>query len=69
MLPETYLAQHHAHAAELRAEADAHRLAAEARGPVVAGARRPHGLRVSVGWALVTVGLRLAGAPRVAPAP
>ncbi|MCS0602508.1 hypothetical protein NX794_14985 [Streptomyces sp. LP11] len=38
--------------AELRAEADAHRLAAEARPPVQ--------LRARVGWTLVGLGLRLA---------
>ncbi|MEU9990248.1 hypothetical protein AB0E10_26295 [Streptomyces sp. NPDC048045] len=43
------------HAADLRAQADAHRLAV---------AVKPAGeLRSRVGWALVGVGLRLAGAP------
>lgn len=56
MHPETHLALHHARAADLRAEADAHRLAASAR--------RPRRLRTRLGWTLVDVGLRLAAAPR-----
>ncbi|MET8247238.1 hypothetical protein ABZV31_24135 [Streptomyces sp. NPDC005202] len=56
MHPETHLALHHARAAELRAEADAHRLAA--------AARRPRDLRVRLGWTLVEVGLRLAATPK-----
>jgi hypothetical protein len=56
MHPETHLALHGLRAAELRAEADAHRLAA--------AARRPRDLRIRLGWTLVEVGLRLAAAPR-----
>ncbi|MDT0393793.1 MULTISPECIES: hypothetical protein [Streptomyces] len=56
MHPETHLALHHARAADLRAEADAHRLAASVR--------RPRRLRTRLGWTLVDVGLRLAAAPR-----
>ncbi|KPI29195.1 hypothetical protein ACGFZJ_30800 [Streptomyces sp. NPDC048253] len=41
--------------AEFRAQADAHRLAAEAK--------RPSELRSRLGWTLVEVGLRLAAAP------
>jgi len=52
MHPETHLALHHLRAADLRAEADAHRLAVEAR--------RPYAIRTRVGWTLVEVGLRLA---------
>lgn len=55
MLPKTHLALHHLRAADLRAEADAHRLAAEAR--------QPYALRTRLGRTLVEVGLRLA-APR-----
>ncbi|MEG3631800.1 hypothetical protein [Streptomyces poriticola] len=55
MHPEVHLALHHARATELRAEADAYRLAAAAR------CRRD--LRTRLGWALVEVGLRLASAP------
>jgi hypothetical protein len=55
MHPDTHLAAHHLRVAELRAEADAHRLAAEAR--------RPYAIRTRLGWTLVEVGLRLA-APR-----
>ncbi|GAX55531.1 hypothetical protein [Streptomyces olivochromogenes] len=55
---ETHLALHHTRAAELRAQAEAHRLAASAR--------RPGELRTRLGWTLVEVGLRLAAAPRVA---
>jgi hypothetical protein len=58
MHAETHLALHHVHALELRAEADACRLATEAR--------RPRGLRTRLGWTLVEVGLRLAAAPRTA---
>jgi hypothetical protein len=58
MHPETHLALHHARAAELRAEADAYRLAAEAR--------RRRDLRTRLGWTLVEVGLRLATAPKTA---
>lgn len=56
--PDTHLALHHLRAADLRAQADAHRLAAEAR--------RPSELRTRLGWTLVEVGLRLASAPRAA---
>ncbi|MER6980433.1 hypothetical protein [Streptomyces carpinensis] len=51
MLPETHLVLHHVHAAELRARAEAHRLAAEAG--------HPSDLRARLGWTLVEVGLRL----------
>ncbi|MFE7811275.1 hypothetical protein ACFU5P_04680 [Streptomyces sp. NPDC057433] len=60
MHPETHLALHHARAAELRAEADAYRLAA--------AARRPRDIRTRLGWTLVEVGLRLAAAPKTAAA-
>ncbi|NUP39595.1 MAG: hypothetical protein HOY76_21925 [Streptomyces sp.] len=60
MHPETHLALHHARAAELRAEADAYRLAAVSR--------RRQDLRTRLGWTLVEVGLRLAAAPRTATA-
>ncbi|MGI5455246.1 hypothetical protein ACQEWB_19105 [Streptomyces sp. CA-249302] len=52
MHPETHLALHHARAAELRAEAEAHNLAAAIH------PRRD--LRTRVGWTLVELGLRLA---------
>ncbi|MBO4255276.1 hypothetical protein [Streptomyces griseorubiginosus] len=58
MHPETHLTLHHARAAELRAEAAAHRLAARARVPL--------DLRGRLGWTLVEVGLRLASAKRPA---
>ncbi|MFC5955871.1 hypothetical protein ACFP51_15715 [Streptomyces pratens] len=61
MHPETRLALHRIRAAELRAEADAYRLAAAAR-----PARHPRPLRTRLGWTLVEVGLRLAAAPRPA---
>ncbi|MFE4664171.1 hypothetical protein ACFRI7_08295 [Streptomyces sp. NPDC056716] len=54
--PETFLALHHARAAELRADADAYRLARTAR--------RPRDLRARLGWTLVELGLRLATPPR-----
>ncbi|MFJ9146986.1 hypothetical protein ACIRP7_02690 [Streptomyces sp. NPDC102270] len=57
MHPETHLAVHHLRAADLRAEADAHRLAAQAQ--------RPYAIRTRLGWTLVEVGLRLAS-PRPA---
>ncbi|WP_328747835.1 hypothetical protein OHT57_20085 [Streptomyces sp. NBC_00285] len=57
MHPATHLAQHHLRAADLRAEADAYRLAAEAK--------RPYAIRARLGWTLVEVGLRLAS-PRPA---
>jgi hypothetical protein len=60
MRPEIHLALHHNRAADLRAEADAYRLVAEAR--------RPQAIRARVGWTLVEVGLRLA-APKPALAP
>ncbi|RMB83719.1 hypothetical protein [Streptomyces shenzhenensis] len=60
MHPETHLALHRARAADLRAAADAHRLAATAR--------RPRHLRARLGWTLVEVGLRLAATPRPAAA-
>ncbi|QFR00019.1 hypothetical protein F9278_31990 [Streptomyces phaeolivaceus] len=56
MHPETHLALHQIRAAELRAEADAYRLAAKVR--------RPQGMRTRLGWILVKVGLRLAAVPR-----
>ncbi|MFF3889507.1 hypothetical protein [Streptomyces sp. NPDC001914] len=56
MHPETHLQLQHVRAADLRAEADAYRLTAEAR--------NPGRLRARVGWTLVDVGLRLASAPR-----
>ncbi|MFJ3302691.1 hypothetical protein ACIPSA_06165 [Streptomyces sp. NPDC086549] len=56
MYNETQLAQHRI--AEFRAQADAHRLAAETH--------RPKELRARLGWTLVEVGLRLAAAPRPA---
>ena len=56
MNPEPYLAHHHLRAADLRAEADAHRLALAAKRP-------QRDLRTRVGWTLVEVGLRLASAP------
>ncbi|MFF9216432.1 hypothetical protein [Streptomyces viridosporus] len=61
MHPETRLALHHVRVADLRAEADAHRLAGAAR-----GRRSPHDLRGRLGWTLVEVGLRLVTAPRAA---
>ncbi|MGW3496941.1 hypothetical protein [Streptomyces sp. NPDC001020] len=56
MHPETQLALHHTHAADLRAQAVAHRLADEAK--------QPRDLRIRFGWTLVEVGLRIATAPR-----
>jgi hypothetical protein len=56
MYNETLLAQHRT--ADLRAQADAHRLATEAK--------PPRELRTRLGWTLVEVGLRLAAAPRMA---
>ncbi|WP_416964539.1 hypothetical protein [Streptomyces sp. Agncl-13] len=55
MHPETHLQLHHTRAAELQAEAAAHRLAAQAR--------RPRELRSRLGWTLVELGLRLAATP------
>ncbi|PAZ13316.1 hypothetical protein CLM62_25830 [Streptomyces sp. SA15] len=60
MHPETHLALHHTRAAELRAEADAYRLAT--------ATRRPRDLRIRLGWTLVEVGLRLAATPKTAAA-
>ncbi|GGY93584.1 hypothetical protein [Streptomyces poonensis] len=60
MHPETHLALHHTRALELRAEADAYRLAATVR--------RPRDFRTRLGWTLVEVGLRLATTPRPATA-
>ncbi|MEU9392245.1 hypothetical protein AB0D86_19860 [Streptomyces sp. NPDC048324] len=51
MSPESHLRVHHTRAAELHAEAAAHRLATEAV--------RPRDLRARLGWTLVEVGLRL----------
>ncbi|MER5376383.1 hypothetical protein [Streptomyces sp. NPDC002553] len=56
MHPEIHLALHRAHTAALRADADAHRLAA--------AARRPRDVRTRLGWTLVELGLRLAATPR-----
>ncbi|MFE5920946.1 hypothetical protein [Streptomyces sp. NPDC056468] len=50
--PEIRLALHHARAAELHAQAAAHRLAALAY--------RPYDIRSRLGWTLVELGLRLA---------
>ncbi|MER6088529.1 hypothetical protein [Streptomyces bluensis] len=58
MHPETLLALHRLRTAELRAEADAYRLAA--------ACRRPSSLRARLGWTLVEVGLRLAATPKPA---
>jgi hypothetical protein len=60
MHPEHHLALHHVRAVELRAEADAYRLAV--------AARQPRDLRTRLGWALVEVGLRLAATPKAAAA-
>ncbi|WNM35965.1 hypothetical protein RKE30_39255 [Streptomyces sp. Li-HN-5-11] len=60
MHPETHLALHRARAAELRADADAHRVAAPAR--------RRRDLRTRLGWTLVEVGLRLTATPGTAAA-
>ncbi|MFF1676008.1 hypothetical protein [Streptomyces sp. NPDC058256] len=58
--PTTHLALHHTRAADLQAEAEAHRLATEAK--------QPNELRTRLGWTLVEVGLRLASSPSAAPA-
>lgn len=50
--PEIRRALVHARTADLRAQADEHRLAAELS--------RPYDLRTRLGWALVEMGLRLA---------
>ncbi|MET7485953.1 hypothetical protein [Streptomyces sp. NPDC005538] len=61
MDPETHLALHHTRAADLRAQADAHRLAL--------AAKPPRELRTRLGWTLVELGLRLAAsAPKPAAA-
>ncbi|MER6567327.1 hypothetical protein ABT288_14325 [Streptomyces sp. NPDC001093] len=60
MHPETHLALHNTRAAELRAEANAYRLAAVAR--------RHRDLRARLGWVLVEVGLRLTSTPKTATA-
>ncbi|MGF0176138.1 hypothetical protein ACQF36_38525 [Streptomyces sp. Marseille-Q5077] len=54
--PETHLSLHHLRAVDLHAQADAHRLAAQAR--------QPRHLRTRVGWTLVEIGLRLATPPQ-----
>ncbi|MFC8344369.1 hypothetical protein [Streptomyces sp. NPDC057280] len=58
MHPETHLALHQARAADLRAQAEAHRLATEAK--------PPRELRTRLGWTLIELGLRLAASPRPA---
>ncbi|OPG05834.1 hypothetical protein B1R27_19845 [Streptomyces sp. GKU 895] len=58
MHPETHLALHQARAADLRAQAEAHRLATEAK--------PPRELRTRLGWTLIELGLRLAANPRPA---
>ncbi|MFJ8362420.1 hypothetical protein [Streptomyces sp. NPDC093984] len=60
MHPETHFTLHRFRAAELRAGADAYRLAAAGRGP--------RDLRARLGWTLVEVGLRLAAGPKAAAA-
>lgn len=50
--PETHLALHRLRAADLRAQADAHRLATQTK--------QPYDIRTRVGWTLVELGLRLA---------
>ncbi|TXS41632.1 hypothetical protein EAO75_37665 [Streptomyces sp. uw30] len=52
MDPETHRALHRIRAAELHAQAKAHRLACSAK--------PPRGLRTRLGWTLVELGLRLA---------
>ncbi|WTB90904.1 hypothetical protein OIE99_23005 [Streptomyces cellulosae] len=56
MHPTSFLDLHRVRAAELRAEADAYRLAV--------AAAPPRGLRTRLGWTLVGVGLRLVAVPR-----
>ncbi|CAM5646955.1 MULTISPECIES: hypothetical protein [Streptomyces] len=56
--PETHLALHHARAADLHAQAEAHRL--------VVRAGQPHDIRSRLGWTLVELGLRLATPRRTA---
>ncbi|WP_030666926.1 hypothetical protein [Streptomyces cellulosae] len=67
MNPDAHLAQHHFRTAELRAEAEAYRLGAQARARTQAHGHRladhaepTPGLRTRLGWTLVEVGLRLA---------
>ncbi|QOV41036.1 hypothetical protein IM697_06415 [Streptomyces ferrugineus] len=52
MDPETHRALQRLRAADLRAQAEAHRLARSAK--------RPQDLRTRLGWTLIEVGLRLA---------
>ncbi|WP_405595072.1 hypothetical protein [Streptomyces sp. NBC_01092] len=52
MDPETHRALHRIRAAELHAQAAAHRLAARTR--------QPYDIRSRLGWTLVELGLRLA---------
>ncbi|WP_406727627.1 hypothetical protein WJ438_27640 [Streptomyces sp. GD-15H] len=58
MHSQTHHALHHLRDAELRAQADAYRIAASVG--------HPRALRARLGWALVELGLRLASAPRTA---
>ncbi|MDH6626747.1 hypothetical protein M2271_004564 [Streptomyces sp. LBL] len=58
MHPEIHLSLHHLRTAELRAQAEAHRLAT--RAALTTHAKPPHGFRTRLGWTLVEVGLRLA---------
>ncbi|MCT9077242.1 hypothetical protein [Streptomyces fulvoviolaceus] len=58
MDPNTHLALAHLRAADLRAQADAHRLAT--------AAKQPYDIRTRLGWTLVELGLRLAATPRPA---
>lgn len=50
--PHTHLTLHRLRATDLRAQADAHRLATQAK--------QPYDIRTRLGWTLVEVGLRLA---------
>ncbi|MFC8242295.1 hypothetical protein [Streptomyces chartreusis] len=52
MDPETHRVLHRLRAADLHAQAEAHRLAARTR--------QPYDIRSRLGWTLVEVGLRLA---------
>ncbi|WTB84043.1 hypothetical protein OG837_23705 [Streptomyces cellulosae] len=56
MHPTSFPNLHRVRAADLRAEADAYRLAV--------AAAPPRGLRTRLGWTLVDVGLRLVATPR-----
>ncbi|PWI09709.1 hypothetical protein DIZ27_14270 [Streptomyces sp. NWU339] len=58
MHSDTHLALHHIRDTELRAQAEAYRLAASVG--------HPRALRARLGWTLVELGLRLADAPRTA---